>query len=144
MDAEYPHLHAGPIDVARFVVTPPAGHEGGEVLFAGRVRNRHNDRAVRAIHYHAHQPLAEKQLHDIETTGAQQFGVDLQVAHAVGFLTIGEASVVVFARSAHRSEAFAAARWAIDTIKKTVAIWKEEHFADGSVAFQDGIPIESL
>lgn len=144
MNEAHSHLHDGPLDVGGFLVTPPAGHEGGEVLFAGTVRNLHDDRAVSAIRYHAHRPLAEKQLRDIEIMGSEKFGVYLRVAHAVGFLEIGEASVVVLARSAHRSEAFTAARWAIDTIKTTVAIWKEEHYADGSIAFQDGVPIKSL
>lgn len=138
------HLHDGPLNVADFLASPPAEHEGGEVLFAGTVRNHHNNQSVSAIRYHAHRLLAEKQLHDIETKGSQQFDVYLRVAHAVGLLKIGEASVVVLARSAHRAEAFAAARWAIDTVKETVAIWKEEHYADGSVSFQDGAPIKSL
>lgn len=144
MNSQDRHLHDGPINVAGFLSSSPAEHEGGEVLFAGRVRNHHNNRAVNAIRYHAHQFLAERQLRDIEIMGSRQFGVDLRVAHAVGLLKIGEASVVVLARSAHRSEAFTAARWAIDTIKETVAIWKEEHYADGSIAFQDGTPIKSL
>ena len=59
-------------------------------------------------------------------------------------MTVGDASVAVLARAKHRAEAFDAARWAIDTIKHSVAIWKDEHYADGRVHFQDGVPLEDL
>jgi molybdopterin synthase catalytic subunit len=56
-------------------------------------------------------------------------------------LQVGDASVVVVAWAGHRGQAFDACRWAIDTIKTSVPIWKEEHFADGEVRFQEGTPI---
>ncbi len=57
---------------------------------------------------------------------------------------MGDASVVVVARAPHRAEAFAACRWAIDTIKQAVPIWKEERYADGDSRFQEGTPLKSV
>jgi molybdopterin synthase catalytic subunit len=34
--------------------------------------------------------------------------------------------------SAHRDDAFDAARYCIDTLKETAPIWKQEHWAEGS------------
>ena len=144
MNADDPRLREGALDVAHFLAERPAPGDGGEVLFAGTVRNLHEGRAVTAIRYHAHPAMAEKQLRAIEAEGASRFGGTLRVAHATGLLQVGDASVVVLARGGHRAETFEAARWAIDTIKRAVPIWKEEHFADGSVVFQDGVPIESI
>jgi molybdopterin synthase catalytic subunit len=54
------------------------------------------------------------------------------MVHRLGRLEIGEASVAVAVVSPHRAEAFAACRFAIDTLKARVPIWKKEYYADGS------------
>lgn len=137
-------LHEGALDIAGFLADPLDAGDGAEILFAGTVRNLHEGRAVTSIRYHAHPALAEQRLREIEREGEARFGVRLRVAHATGLLQVGDASVAVLARGGHRGETFAAARWAIDTIKRAVPVWKEEHYADGSVAFQDGVPIENI
>lgn len=144
MTEDHPRLHDGPLDPSTFLSTKPAASDGGQVLFVGTVRAHHDGRAVIAIRYHAHEILAERQLREIELEGAKKFGVRLQVAHAVGLLQVGDASVLVLACGGHRAQTFEGARWAIDTIKRCVPVWKEEHYADGQVAFQDGVPIEGV
>lgn len=121
---------------------PP--HCGAVAAFAGTVRNLHEGRVVTGIRYHAHVPLAEARLQEIEKEAARRFGARVVVAHAIGMLRVGDASVVVIAWSGHRGEAFEACRWAIDTIKTSVPIWKEEHFADGEIRFQDGTPLRDV
>jgi len=70
----------------------------------------------------------------------QQFQVrDVAIVHRLGRLEIGETSVLIVVASAHRGAAFDACRWLIDTLKRTVPIWKKEHFADGAV-WADGEP----
>ncbi len=64
---------------------------------------------------------------------------DVALLHRLGRLVIGETSVLVVVASAHRAAAFDACRWLIDTLKKTVPIWKKEQFVDGSV-WVDGEP----
>ena len=70
----------------------------------------------------------------------QQFQVrDVVIVHRLGRLEIGETSVLIAVASAHRAAAFDACRWLIDTLKRTVPIWKKEHFEDGAV-WADGEP----
>lgn len=137
------HLRQGALD-PRLLDTPAAPGHGGEVVFVGRVRNIHDGRVVRSIRYHAHPPLAEARLTEIEAEACRRFGVACRVAHAVGRLEIGDASVAVVIQGGHRTECFDACRWAIDAVKCSVPIWKEEHFADGSVEFQAGTPLQGI
>jgi len=77
-----------------------------------------------------------------------KFGVrQVTMIHRLGRLTVGETSVLIVVASAHRAQAFEACRWLIDTLKKTVPIWKKETFADGVVwadgeAFPEGLAVE--
>ena len=138
------YLHQGPLKLSEWIDRPAPNDCGALCSFAGTVRNIHENRVVTAIRYHAHEPLAETRLQEIEVEAANRFGAKVLVAHAVGMLKVGDASVVVVAWAAHRAEAFLACRWAIDTIKTSVPIWKEEHFADGEVRFQEGTPLRDV
>ena len=138
------HLRQGALNPAEWLAQATPPHCGGLAVFAGIVRDVREGRVVTGINYHAHAALAERRMAEIEAEGAQRFGAQLSVAHALGELKVGEASVVIVARSAHRAEAFAACRWAIDTLKQTVPIWKEERYADGVTLFLEGTPIKTV
>jgi molybdopterin synthase catalytic subunit len=137
-------LRQGALNPAEWLAQPMPPHCGGLAQFVGTVRNAHEGRAVTGIHYHAHAALAERRLAEIEAEAARRFGVEIDVAHAVGELKVGEASVVIAVRAAHRDEAFTACRWAIDTLKQTVPIWKEERYPDGPARFLEGTPIKAV
>lgn len=137
-------LREGPLNLAEWMTLQSPPHCGAVSTFAGLVRNIHEGRVVTGIRYHAHAPLAEARLQEIEREAAKRFSARVVVAHAIGMLRVGDASVVVVAWSGHREEAFQACRWAIDTIKTSVPIWKEEHFADGEIRFQDGTPLRDV
>jgi molybdopterin synthase catalytic subunit len=137
-------LRNGRLDPAEWIALPTPSHCGAVAFFAGTVRDIHEERAVTAIRYHAYAPLAEARLKEIEEEAGKRFNSIVAVAHATGMLRVGDASVVVIAWSGHRKDAFAACRWAIDTIKTSVPIWKEEHFADGEVHFQEGTPLQDV
>lgn len=112
---------------------------GGLAMFAGTVRNHHDDKPVLRLRYTAYAPLAEKQIRDIEAAVAAKHGVSyLRVIHRVGELAIGGLAIICVARAPHRAEAFAACREAVDRVKHEVPIWKEEFYADGSSAFVEG------
>jgi len=108
--------------------------DGAIVTFAGLVRNHNQGRRVSFLEYEAYEPLAVRALGRI-VEEARDFwpGVRLAVHHRIGRLEIGEASVVVAAASAHRANAFAATRYAIERVKQIVPIWKREHFDGGDV-----------
>ena len=114
--------------------------DGAGVIFEGVVRNNTRGRETRYLEYEAYEEMALKQMETLAAEALAQFAVrDVAVVHRLGRLEIGEASVVIAVASAHRGPAFEACRWLIDTLKKTVPIWKKEFFVDGAV-WADGEP----
>src|SRR5258706_7696626 len=84
--------------------------------------------------------MALKQMNALTEQARAQFAVrEVSLVHRLGRLEIGETSVLIVVASAHRGPAFDACRWIIDTLKKTVPIWKKEYFEDGAV-WADGAP----
>lgn len=107
---------------------------GAIATFIGTVRDHGRDRAVTHLEYEAYAPAAELKLAEIGEEIRERWGVDhVAIAHRVGSLAIGEASVVISVASAHRDAAFEACRYAIERIKEIVPVWKKEHYADGAV-----------
>jgi len=111
------------------------GAAGGIDVFLGTTRDEisADGRALVALDYEAYPEMAEKQLRDLAAQARQRWPiVKLAIVHRVGRVEIGKPSVVIAVASPHRAEAFEACRWIIDTLKKDVAIWKKEVWADGS------------
>ena len=121
-----------PDEIAARVDDPGAG---GLVIFSGVVRDNTDGRPVKFLEYEAHAPMAEAKLREIGAAiRARWSGVKrVAILHRVGRLEIGESSVLIAVSAAHRAEAFEACRYAIDTLKRTVPVWKKEHFEDGEV-----------
>jgi molybdopterin synthase catalytic subunit len=87
--------------------------------------------------------MALKQMDALAVQALQQFPIrEVAMVHRLGRLEIGETSVLIVVASAHRAAAFDACRWLIDTLKRTVPIWKKEHFEDGAI-WADGEPFPS-
>jgi molybdopterin synthase catalytic subunit len=113
------------------------------------VRNHSRGRRTLHLDYEAYEEMAQRQLREIAERALTDFGVrQVTIVHRLGRLGIGETSVLIVVASAHRAQAFDACRWLIDTLKKTVPIWKKETFADGAVwtdgePFPAGIGVES-
>ncbi len=117
-----------------------AGPDGAVVLFDGVVRNNTRGRQTMYLLYEAYEPMALDQMRGLVAQAKKQFAIrDVVLVHRLGKLEIGETSVLIAVASAHRGAAFDACRWLIDTLKKTVPIWKKEHFVDGAV-WADGEP----
>jgi len=108
---------------------------GGIVIFSGVVRNETGGRPVKFLEYEAHAPMAEVKMREIgEAVRLRWPGVRrVAMLHRIGRLEIGEASVLIAVAAAHRGDAFEACRYAIDTLKRIVPVWKKEHFEDGEV-----------
>lgn len=112
---------------------------GALAIFSGTVRNHHEGRAVTGLEYTSHVPLAERIIEEIEAETRERFGVPVcRVQHRIGRLAIGESAIIAVVRSAHRAEAFAALRYAVDATKARAPIWKEEFYPDGSSSFVQG------
>ena len=115
---------------------------GALVIFYGTVRDHNDGRPVQAMTYEAHVALAERVLADIERETVERFDARCcRIQHRIGTLQLGEPSVLIVVRSGHRDTAYAASRYAIDTVKERAPIWKEEHYADGDSRFLDGVPL---
>ena len=111
-----------------------AAGDGAVATFVGLVRDHNAGRRVQWLDYEAYAPLAVKAFEQIADEAADRWpGARLAIHHRTGRLEIGEASVVIAAASAHRSDAFAVCRYAIERVKQIAPIWKHEHFDGGDV-----------
>ena len=105
---------------------------GAVALFVGTVRDHHEGKSVVSLSYSAFKEMAEKEFAKIGAEIAGKWAVGaVYIAHRTGKLAIGDASVIIAVSSAHRAEAFEACRHAIETLKKTAPIWKEEFYDEG-------------
>jgi len=128
------------IDTQKLLAQIKQPEDGAAVVFEGVVRNHTRGRRTLFLDYEAYEEMALKQMEALAEQALSQFAVrDVAIAHRLGRLQVGEISVVIVVASAHRSAAFDACRWLIDTLKRTVPIWKKEHFEDGAV-WADGEP----
>jgi molybdopterin synthase catalytic subunit len=117
--------------------------DGAAVLFEGVVRNHSRGRRTMFLEYEAYEQMALKELESLIAQALKNFQIrDAIIIHRLGRLEIGETSVLIVVASAHRAPAFDACRWLIDTLKRTVPIWKKEHFEDGAI-WSDGEPFPS-
>jgi MoaE-MoaD fusion protein len=108
--------------------------DGAAVVFEGVVRDNTRGRRTLYLDYEAYEIMAQKQLESLAEQAREHFAVRaVSIVHRLGRLEIGETSVLIVVASAHRGPAFEACRWIIDTLKKTVPIWKKEYFEDGAV-----------
>ena len=138
------HITDQPLDLERLLEETRNPTCGALVVFEGTVRNRHQGQKVARMHYTAYRPLAERVLGELEEHIKRHFGVaECRIVHRVGDMGIGEGSVMIVVRAEHREEAFTAAKYAIDTLKVQVPVWKNDIYPDGSSAFQDGVPLSS-
>ena len=122
------------IDTARVVAAAKNAEDGAVVVFDGIVRNHSRGRKTLHLDYEAYEEMAVRQMRELGRQARSKFAIrQVTVIHRLGRLEIGETSVLIVVASAHRSAAFEACRWLIDTLKQTVPIWKRETFADGAV-----------
>ena len=127
-----PYLTEQPIQQSEFFSEPNDPSAGALGVFFGIVRNHHGSRAVEELFYESYRPMAEMQMGEVIRRAQEQWKLrKVRVCHRVGRLLPGETAVAVCVWSDHRAEAFAASRFIIDEIKKTVPIWKLETYADG-------------
>jgi MoaE-MoaD fusion protein len=118
-----------------------APEDGAIVVFEGIVRNHSHGRRTLFLEYDAYATMALKQMNEIAAAMRSQFEVDgVAIIHRLGRLEVGETSVLIAVTSAHRGQAFQACRYGIDTLKRSVPIWKKEYFEDGAVWAEGEIP----
>jgi MoaE-MoaD fusion protein len=129
-----------PIATSQVADSIKSGADGAVAVFEGIVRNHSRGRRTLYLDYEAYEGMALNEMQRLAEAARERFAVrQVRLVHRLGRLEIGETSVLVVVAAAHRSAAFEACRWLIDTLKKTVPIWKKEYFEDGAV-WADGEP----
>jgi len=138
-------LTAEPIVLDELLAAVADPKAGAVVVFIGMTRDNNEGRDVERLEYEAYAGMAEKELEKITGEARARWAIArIAVAHRTGVVPIGMASVVIAVSSAHRGDAFEAARFTIDRLKQVVPIWKKEFFAGGAVwigdqACRDGV-----
>ncbi|MBX2863142.1 MAG: molybdenum cofactor biosynthesis protein MoaE [Leptolyngbyaceae cyanobacterium MAG.088] len=110
---------------------------GAIVVMSGMVRNNTDGKAVVALDYQAYEPMAVAVFKQTAAEIRKQWTdvTHVVIHHRTGKLTVGDISVLVAVGCPHRSEAFAACKYAIDTLKHNAPIWKKEIWQDGSTSW---------
>ena len=138
--ARYASIVRNPIDSQQVLNSIKRGEDGAALVFEGVVRNQSRGRKTRYLEYEAYEEMALQQMESLAAQALTQFQIrDVAMVHRLGHLEIGETSVLIAVASAHRAAGFDACRWLIDSLKRTVPIWKKEYFEDGAV-WGDGEP----
>jgi molybdopterin synthase catalytic subunit len=123
-----------PLDVQHCIDAVMSSECGGIDVFIGTVRNATKGKTVVQLEFEAYEKMAIKEMNKIAEEVIQKFPVQkIVIHHRTGILNISEVPVVIAVAAAHRAAAFDACRYAIDTLKQTVPIWKKEVFEDGEV-----------
>ncbi|MEK6608118.1 MAG: molybdenum cofactor biosynthesis protein MoaE [Myxococcota bacterium] len=127
-------LRDAPLDLAEAIRAVAAPDAGGIALFLGVVRAESHGRRVASLEYEAYREMVEATFARVADEAAARWPeARVAILHRVGTLAVGEIAVVVAAAAPHRAEAFAACRFAIDTLKQQAPIWKKEIGEDGAV-----------
>lgn len=123
-----------PIDLQQLMLGNGTDECGAQVFFVGTTRRwtkQDSEQALETDHllYEAYEEMATSKLEELEREAMQRWPVKtVRLVHRIGRVDPGEPSVAVAVACPHRSEAFEAARWLIDTLKHEVPIWKQEHY----------------
>lgn len=122
-----------PIDYSALTESVRSHQAGAVVLFLGTVREFTGEAHTAWLEYEAYPEMAIAALQRLEAEVRRRFTVtEVAISHRYGRLELGEIAVAVAVSSPHRSQAFEAGRWLIDTLKECVPIWKKEHYTDGA------------
>jgi molybdopterin synthase catalytic subunit len=132
-------VRKGPLDAAAMRACATDPRAGAVVVFEGCARDHHGGRAVTELAYEAFEPMALAQLEEVRRGALGRFGLQAcLIHHRLGTVPLMEAAIVVVTASAHRREAFEAALWIMDEVKRRVPIWKREAYVEGGEAWVEG------
>jgi MoaE-MoaD fusion protein len=129
------------IDADALIRHVRTGADGAIVTFDGCVRNQSHGRRTLYLDYEAYESMALAKMREIAAEVRSKFSIDrVAITHRLGRLEIGETSVFIAVSAPHRAAAFDACRYIIDTLKRSVPIWKKEYFEDGAVWADGELP----
>ena len=107
---------------------------GAVVTFLGTTRSENDGRRVTRLAYEAYERMAEQEMRALATQASARWPIKkVAMAHRIGVVPVGEASVAITVSAPHRTAAFEACHWLIDRLKEIVPIWKKEHYRGGEI-----------
>ena len=122
-----------PLDVQACIEAATNATCGGMAVFIGAVRNKTGKKNVVQLEYECYESMALKELRKIAGECMSRWKIsDIVIHHRIGILKTGDIAVIIVTNAMHRDPSFDACRYAIDTLKKTVPIWKKEVYEDGA------------
>ena len=135
-------LTEGSLAADPLIAAVAAPEHGGIVVFLGVVRaDPVAQGTVTRLEYETHPVMTRTALEVIVADAARRFGARVAVAHRTGSVNVGETATIVAAGAPHREAAFAAARFAIEELKRTVPVWKREVSSAGTAVWVEGAPL---
>jgi MoaE-MoaD fusion protein len=121
-----------PLDLNALVRRVAFSGAGAILVFSGVVRDNVRGKAVKYLEYEAYPEMAEQTLRDIIAEIHERWSdARVAMAHRIGKVKIGEASLIIAVAAPHRPEAYAASRYAIERVKAVLPVWKKEFASDG-------------
>jgi molybdopterin synthase catalytic subunit len=127
-------IHTEPLNIQACTDWVMSPDSGGIDVFIGTVRNATKNKPVLKLEFEAYNKMAINEIEKITKQAFEKWPVQkVLVHHRTGTLQVGEIPVIIAVSAAHRTAAFDACRYIIDTLKQTVPIWKKEFFEDGEV-----------
>ena len=133
------------LDVSGLVQLVADPSAGASAVFLGTVRDSNDGRPVVGIDYQAYSEMAARELRAIVDEAAQQFGTrGIAAEHRVGYLAVGEISIVIAASHARRHPALEATRYVIEQVKRRLPVWKREHYTDGTREWVDPTRVSDM
>lgn len=121
-----------PLDASVCITNAADPECGGTAVFIGTVRNKTKDKKVLRLEYECYESMALKEMKKIAGNAIRLYNVkNISIHHRTGTMQVGDIAVVIAAGAPHREAAFDACRYAIDTLKQSVPVWKKEVFDDG-------------
>ena len=126
-------VRSAPLSMDELIERVGGPSMGGVCTFTGVVRDHARGESIDHLEYEAYPAMAEREMEKIaDEVSARWPEARLAMSHRVGRLEIGDAAVMIAAAAPHRAEAFEACRFAIDTLKARVPIWKKEFATSGA------------
>jgi len=128
------------LDMAAVLAAVGTPADGAVLVFAGTVRDHNDGRAVSGMRYDGYTDMAERVLREIADEAAARWDLSaIAAAHRTGDLVIGDVAVAIALSSPHRAEAFDAGRYVIEETKRRLPVWKQEHYADATSRWLEGV-----
>jgi molybdopterin synthase catalytic subunit len=127
-------ITSAPLNIMNCINWVMLPESGGIDVFIGTVRDATRGKKVLRLEFEAYERMAKKEMQKIAEEVIARWPVQrILFHHRIGVLQVGDVPVVISVSAAHRDAAFEACRYAIDTLKETVPIWKKEIFEDGEI-----------